>query len=179
MVDSMSLLRQLKVATKEDVEPTVAQLSDHMTDQQRVAFQDKLERYVQKKDRDLILAVKGEQVLGLVCVIDQAEFPSSLPKQTLERLRNFACSTQLLVHPQQRKQGIGTSLQLRAEQWASERGRDGFWLVTNRMAYWYRRHFGYAEVAKINVKNTDKSVMAKKFPQIAARSRSYSKTYKR
>jgi predicted N-acetyltransferase YhbS len=159
----MSFLWELKVATKEDVKPTVAQLSDHMNDQQRAAFQDKLERYVQKKDRDLILAMKGDQVLGLVCVIEQAEFPSTLPKQTLEWLGNFACSTQLLVHPQQRKQGIGNSLQLRAEQWASERGRAGFWLVTHRMADWYRRHFGYGEVAKVNVKNTDKSVMAKEF----------------
>ena len=161
----MSFLWELKVATKEDVEATVAQLSDHMNNQQRLTFQNKLERYAQKKDRDLILAVKGDQVLGLVCVIDQAEFPSTLSEQTLERLNNFACSTQLLVHPQQRKQGIGNSLQHRAEQWAIERGRAGFWLVTHRMAYWYGRHFGYEEVAKINVKNTDKSVIAKNFPQ--------------
>jgi hypothetical protein len=77
------------VATATDVEPAVEQLSDHMNAQQRAAFRDKLERYVHKPDRDLILAVHGGQVLGLVCVIDQAEFPSSLPKKAFERLRNF------------------------------------------------------------------------------------------
>ena len=152
---------ELKVATDSDVEPTVARLSDHMNDSQREAFRDKLERYVRKPDRDLILAVQGDQVLGIVCVIDQAEFPSSLPKKIVERLRRFACTTQLLVHPHSRKQGIGKSLQLRAEKWASEHGRAGLWLITHRMAYWYLNHFGYEEVGRISVKNTEKTVMAK------------------
>jgi GNAT superfamily N-acetyltransferase len=154
---------ELKLASEEDVETTVVHLSDHMNDQQRAVFWDKLERYVRKPDRDLILAVQGGQILGLVCIIEQAEFPSSLPKQAAERLQNFASSTQLLVHPRLRKRGIGNSLQHQAEKWARERGRGGLWLVTRRMAYWYRRYFGYEEVARINVKNTDKSVMAKEF----------------
>jgi GNAT superfamily N-acetyltransferase len=153
------------MATDSDVEPTVAKLSDHMDHQQRAIFRDKLERYVRKPDRDLILAVQEDQILGLVCVIEQAEFPSSLPKQTVERLQNFASSTQLLVHPRLRKQGIGNSLQHQAEKWARERGMGGLWLVTRRMAYWYRRHFGYEDVARINVKNADKMVMAKEFNQ--------------
>lgn len=160
----MNLTWELRLAINSDVEPILAQLTGHMNDQQRAAFRDKLERYVHKPDRDLILAIHGGQVLGLICVIDQAGFPSSLPKKALERLRNFACSTQLLVHPQVRKQGIGNSLQLRAEKWARERGRAGLWLVTHRMAYWYRKHFGYEEVGRINVKNTEKSVMAREFP---------------
>jgi len=163
MPDSVSSLGQLKVATEEDVETTLCHLAEHMNDEQRTAFRDKLQRYVNKPDRDLILALQGGQVLGLVCVIDQAEFPSSLPEQTVERLRNFACSTQLLVHPGLRKQGIGSRLQLRAEQWARERGRAGLWLVTHRMAHWYRRHFGYEEVGRTDVKNAEKIVMAKEF----------------
>jgi GNAT superfamily N-acetyltransferase len=165
MVDNMSLARQLKVATEEDVKPTLCHLTEHMKDRQRAAFRDKLERYVRKPDRDLILAVEAGRVLGLICVIDQAEFPSSLPKKTVDRLRNFACSTQLLVHPRVRQQGIGNSLQLRAERWARERGSRGLWLVTRRMAYWYRRHFGYEEMARTKVKNTEKMVMAKEFAQ--------------
>jgi GNAT superfamily N-acetyltransferase len=159
----VNTLWELELATKEDVATTVVQLSDHMNDQQRATFRDKLERYVRKPDRDLILAFQDGQVLGLVCVIDQSEFPSSLPEKTLERLRDFASSTQLLVHPRFREQGIGSSLQLRAEKWARERGRAGLWLVTHRMSHWYRRHFGYEEVARIKVKNADKSVMAKEF----------------
>ena len=163
MEDSTNHLWEPELVTIVDVEPTVAQLCAHMNDQQRGAFRDKLERYVNKPDRDLIVALQTGEVLGLVCVIDQAESPSSLPEQTVERLRNFACSTQLLVHPELRKQGIGSRLQLRAEQWAKERGRAGLWLVTHRMADWYRRHFGYEEVGRANEKNTEKIVMAKKF----------------
>ena len=159
----MNTMWELELATEEDVETTVVELSDHMNDQQRAVFRDKLERYVRKPDRDLILAVHSGQVAGLVCVIEQAEFPSSLPKQAAERLRNFASSTQLLVHPRLRKQGIGNSLQHQAEKWARERGMGGLWLLTRRMAHWYQRHFGYEEVAKVNVKNTEKSVMSKEF----------------
>jgi len=165
MPDSVSLSWQLKVATEADVEPTLAHLTEHMNDQQKSAFGDKLVRYVRKPDRDLILAVEAGQVLGLICVIDRAECSSSLPKQTVERLKNFASSTQLLVHPRLRKQGIGNSLQLRAEQWAMGRGSRGLWLVTRQMAYWYRRHFGYEEVARTRVKHTEKIVMAKEFFQ--------------
>ncbi len=154
---------ELKLATASDVEPTVTHLSGHMNDQQRAAFKDKLERYVIKPDRDLLLANRGGQVLGLVCVIEQAVFPSSLRKHAADLLLNLACTTQLLVHPRVRKQGIGKRLQLQAEQWARERSKDGLWLVTHRMAYWYQRHFGYQEVDRIKVKNTEKIVMAKEF----------------
>ena len=154
---------ELKVAAYSDVEPTVTHLSGHMNDQQRAAFEDKLERYVAKLDRDLLLAKRGGQVLGLVCVIEQAEFPSSLRKHAVDLLLKFACTTQLLVHPRVRKQGIGKSLQLQAEQWARERSKEGLWLVTHRMAYWYQSHFGYQEIDRIKVKNTEKIVMAKEF----------------
>ena len=159
----MNVAWELKLATVVDVAPTVKQLSEHMNDSQREVFRDKLERYVRKPDRDLILAVQDEQILGLVCVIEQAEFPATLAKKTLERLGKFGCTTQLLVHPRARKRGIGNSLQNRAEKWARERGRVGIWLVTHRMAYWYQNHFGYAEVGKISVKDTEKSIMAKEF----------------
>ncbi len=154
---------QLIVATEIDVDPALARLGEHMNDLQRAAFRDKLERYVRKPGRDLILATKASQVVGLACVIDRAEFPSSISKETLDRLLNFACSTQLLVQPRMRNQGIGSSLQLRAEEWARERGRSGLCLVTHRMADWYRRHFGYEEVGRVRVRNAEKMVMAKEF----------------
>jgi GNAT superfamily N-acetyltransferase len=154
---------ELMVAADSDVEPTVAHLSGHMKDQQREAFKNKLQRYVIKLDRDLLLSKRGGQVLGLVCVIEQAELPSSIRKHVADWLLKFACTTQLLVHPRVRKQGIGKSLQLQAEQWAKERSKDGLWLVTHRMAYWYQSHLGYQEVDRIKVKNTEKVVMAKEF----------------
>ena len=47
---------QLKIAIDEDVESIVLALTDHMNDEQRAAFRDKLERYVRKPDRDVIVA---------------------------------------------------------------------------------------------------------------------------
>jgi len=153
----------LKVAAEADVQPTIEQLTDHMNDQQRQTFRDKLQRYVQKPDRDLILAVKGLQVLGLVCVIDQAEFPPGLSQQNMNYLRDFASGTQLLVHPSLRRQGIGGSLLAQAEAWARQRGLAGFWIITHRMAGWYERNFGYEQIARLEVKRVGKFVMAKKF----------------
>ena len=154
---------QLKVAAEGDVESTIERLTDHMNDQQRQAFRDKLQRYVNKPDRDLILALQGPQVLGLVCVIKQAEFPPGLSEKNMDYLRDFACGTQLLVHPSFRRQGIGGSLLTQAEAWARKRGFAGFWITTHRMAYWYEKNFGYEKIARIEVKSVAKKVMAKKF----------------
>ena len=153
----------LKVAAEADVEPALEQLTDHMNDQQRQAFRDKLLRYIQKPDRDLILAVRGLQVLGLVCVIHQAEFPHGFSEKNMDYLRDFASGTQLLVHPSFRRRGIGGSLLAHAEAWARQRGLPGFWIITHRMAGWYERNFGYQQIARIEVKGVGKFVMAKKF----------------
>ncbi len=154
---------QLKVATEPDVDQAVDSLSDHMNDRQRAAFRDKLQRYVRKPDRDLIVAVHGGQTIGLVCVIEQAQFPPSFPKQQASRLQNFACGTQLLVHPSFRKQGVGGSLLTRAERWAHEHGLTGFWIVTHRKADWYRTHFGYQEIHRPDDKGVEKVLLAKSF----------------
>lgn len=159
----MDLTWQIRVAGEIDLETTIQQLADHMNHQQRQAFHDKLQRYVQKPDRDLILAVRGVQVLGLVCVIDQAEFPPGLSGQNMDYFRDFASGTQLLVHPSFRRQGIGGSLLTQAEAWARKRGLAGFWVVTHRMAGWYEENFGYQQIARIEVKGVGKFVMAKKF----------------
>jgi GNAT superfamily N-acetyltransferase len=154
---------ELKIAAEADVEPTLEQLTDHMNDKQRQAFRDKLQRYVQKPDRDLILAVRGGQVLGLVCIIDQGQFPSGLSGQSMAYLSNFAFGTQLLVHPACRRRGIGGSLLTQAESWAQKRGLAGFWIITHRMSDWYERHFGYQQIARIEVRGVGKTLMAKKF----------------
>jgi GNAT superfamily N-acetyltransferase len=154
---------QLKIATEADVDPAVEALSEQMNDQQRAAFRDKLQRYVRKPDRELIVAVRGGQTLGLVCVIHQVQFPPRFPEQQASHLRNFASGTQLIVHPSCRRQGIGGSLLAHAEAWAHERGLTGFWIVTHRMVDWYERNFGYQQIARIEVKKVAKTVMAKKF----------------
>ena len=162
-VEAAPLSWDLKVAVEADVEPSLEQLTDYMNDQQRQAFRDKLQRYVQKPDRDLVLAVQGLQVLGLVCVIHQAEFPPGFSKQNMDYLRDFASVTQLLVHPSFRRRGIGGSLLTQAEAWARKRGLAGLWITTHRMAHWYETNFGYKQITRIEVKGVGKAVMAKKF----------------
>ena len=154
---------KLKVATETDVDPAVEKLSDHMSDRQRAAFKDKLQRYVRKPDRELIVAVHGGQTLGLVCVIEQAQLPPRFPEQKASHLRNFACGTQLLVHRSFRKQGIGGSLLTRAQRWAHEQGLTGFWIVTHRHAAWYKTHFSYQEIHRIDDKGVEKTLLAKSF----------------
>ena len=158
-----NIVWQLKVATEADVNPALQALSDHLNDQQRAVFRDKLQRYVRKPDRELIVAVRGGQTLGLVCVIEQAQFPPRFPEQKASLLRNFACGTQLLVHPSCRKQGVGGSLQARAERWSQERGLAGFWVITHRQAAWYKTHFGYREMHRIDDNGVEKILMAKSF----------------
>jgi GNAT superfamily N-acetyltransferase len=154
---------KLKEATEADVDPAVEALSDQMNDRQRAAFKDKLQRYVRKPGRELIVAVRGQQTLGLVCVIAQAQLPPRFPEQKASHLRNFACGTQLLVHPSSRKQGVGGSLLARAERWAHEQGLTGFWIATHRQAAWYRTHFGYQEIHRVDDKGVEKILMAKSF----------------
>ena len=161
--DSVKDSCELKVATEFDVDPAVEALGDHMNDRQRAAFRDKLQRYVRKPDRELIVAVRGGQTLGLVCVIKQAQFPPRFPEQKASLLRKCACGTQLLVHPFFRKQGIGGSLLIRAEGWAHEQGLTGFWIVTHRKADWYRTHFGYQEIHRIDDKGVEKILLVKTF----------------
>ncbi len=159
----MDLTWELKIATETDVEPSLEQLTDHLNDEQRATFRVKLQRYVRKPDRELILAVNGLQVLGLVCVIQQMELPANFFHRKADQLQNFSFGSQLLVHPSVRKHGIGKSLLLSAEQWAKERGRTGHWLITHRMADWYKNHFGYDEFGRIQVKGVEKILMSKEF----------------
>ena len=154
---------KLKVATEADVDPTVEALSEHMNDRQRAAFRDKLQRYVRKPDRELIVAVRGEQTIGLVCVIEQAQFPLDFPEQKASHIRNFGCGTQLLVHPSFRKQGVGGSLLTGAERWAYEHELTGLWIATHRKAEWYKTHFGYQELHRIDDKGVEKILLAKSF----------------
>ncbi len=154
---------KFKVATDGDVNPAVDALSDHMNNRQRAAFKDKLQRYVRKPDRELIVAVLGGQTIGLVCVIEQAQFPPSFTRQQESHLGKFGCGTQLLVHPSFRNQGVGGSLLAHAERWAHEHGLTGFWIVTHRKAVWYRTHFGYQELHRIDDKGVGKILLARSF----------------
>ena len=153
----------LRLAVEADVEPAVSQLSGHMDDGKRRAFRDKLERYVRKPDRDLIIAVGDAGVRGLYCVIEALPTPQDLADPVVQILRSLASCTGLLVDARHRKQGIGAGLVRRGEEWAKERGRAGLWLVTHGAVSWYERHFGYEPVARVQEKGVAKTLMAKCF----------------
>lgn len=151
------------IAGGDDVARIVQSLSGHMDAGQRERFRDKLDRYVRKPDRDLLIAVEAKTVLGFYTVIEHDDLPTTLPLSMRDRLRDFACCTGLLVHPDRRRRGIGASLHRRGEKWAGERGKRGLWLSTRRHAGWYQRHFGYEEVARVMVKGIERTIMAKTF----------------
>jgi GNAT superfamily N-acetyltransferase len=155
----------IKIAAESDVDSTLTQLSGQMNQRQRQAFRDKLERYVRKPDRDLIIAVNGERIVGLFCIIEAMPTPDGLADEVTEPLREFGACTGLLVDSKYRRQGIGASLVRRGEEWAKERGMAGLWLVTHRAASWYERHFGYEPVAQVHEKGVAKTLMAKCFSE--------------
>ena len=153
----------LVIAGEHDIEPAVLGLSEHMNDEQRRKFRDKLNRYVRKEDRDLVLALQGDRVIGFYTVIDYDDLPPEVPAPISDRLYNYACGTGFLVHPDYRRQGIGMSLHERVERWARQRGKPGFWLSTRRQANWFRKHFGFEEVTRVVVKGIERKIMARDF----------------
>lgn len=154
---------QLRAATLADIAGAICALSDGMNEGRRAAFRDKLTRFASAPERELIIAVSSAHILGLTCVTERDNPPASLPRAVQTRLHAWACSNALLVHPAARRQGIGHSLQAAAEQWARERARLGYWLITHRMATWYQRHSGFHHIARIQAGRVTKNLMGKDF----------------
>ncbi len=154
---------ELRHGTSEDVDETIRQLSDDLDEQEREKRRRKLHLYARESDRDVILAVNKDRILGYLTIVEYDEPRSDIPKDIAERLRAFAFPSQLQVHPQFRKRGIGSSLMRQAERWARERGKPGLWSITHRKAYWYTRDFGYEELGKVWENETYKTVIVKEF----------------
>jgi GNAT superfamily N-acetyltransferase len=154
---------ELRFGTSEDVKSALEQVNDDMDEGERQRRVGKLHGCARESDQELILATRDDRILGYLCVVEYDEPPSDLPGDQAEKLKDYACGTQLHVHPQFRKRGIGTSLLLEAEGWARKRGKRGFWMITHRRGYWYKRDFGYEELGKIWAKETHKTVLAKGF----------------
>jgi GNAT superfamily N-acetyltransferase len=154
------------IARDDHLEPAVSSLGAQMSAEQRERFRTKLQRYVRKPDRDLLLAVEENVVAGFYTVIERDSLPPELPLEVKNRLHEFACCTGLLVHPAYRRQGIGTALHERAEQWALSRHRPGFWLVTHRQANWYKEHFGFKIEGKAIVNQIERTIMGKELKRM-------------
>lgn len=138
-------------------------LSGHMEPDQQAAFEDKLSRYARKPDRDLYVALAENQIAGFGCVIDQSPAPLNRPFSSDPLFNTYASITGLMVLPAFRRQGIGAGLVRQLETWARNRGSQGVWLITHRMADWYRKHFNYLEMGKISTNNVEKTAMIRRF----------------
>ena len=154
---------ELRIGTSEDVDVAIEQLSDDFDEKEKEKRRRKLRLYARESDRDVILAVNKDRILGYLTIVDYDEPRPDIPEDIAERLKHFAFPSQLHVHPQFRKRGIGSSLMLEAERWARERGKPGLWSITHRNAYWYIRDFAYEELGEVWEKETYKTVIAKEF----------------
>jgi GNAT superfamily N-acetyltransferase len=154
---------ELRYGTTADVDPAIEQLSDDLDEKEREKRRRKLHLYASETDRDVILAVNKDRILGYLTIVDYDEPRPDIPEEISERLRTLAFPSQLQVHPEFRKRGIGSSLMLQAERWARERGKPGLWSITHRKSYWYKRDFGYKELGKVWEKETYKTVIVKEF----------------
>jgi GNAT superfamily N-acetyltransferase len=159
----------LRYGTTADVDPAIEQLSDDLDEKERERRRRKLHLYASESDRDVILAVKKDRILGYLTIVDYDEPRPDISAEIAERLKGLAFPSQLQVHPDFRKRGIGSSLMLQAERWAAERGKPGLWSITHRKAYWYIRDFGYKELGKVWEKETHKTVIVKEFEGAASK----------
>lgn len=151
---------KIKFAKEEELPEVIEQSTDYMDAKQQAKYQRKLTRYTRDKDKDLLIAVDDSGAIGFLCVAEYDEVPEELGAKLVSELGGYATVTSFIVRPEHRRRGIGVSLFARALEWGKKRKPAGMWLITHRTHPWYHRHFGLEEVAKIEVDNTTKTVMA-------------------
>lgn len=154
---------QVRCAREDELPRVIAELTDYMDAAPRAKYRRKLTRYTRDADKALLIAEDAARAVGFLCVAEYDEIPATLPPRVAGRLKHYATVTSFIVRPGHRRRGVGMSLFERALKWGSERGLSGMWLITHRTAPWYRRHFGLAEAAEIDVDGVRKTVMDKAF----------------
>lgn len=150
-------------ASPADVPAAFLDLSRDMNPEFVHVFQDKLERYAQKPDRALFLLRNQDLVIGFATIIEKAPVPNVLEGELVAELNTYSCGTGLMVMPEWRKKGVATLLVEAWELWSREHELPGIWVVSRKMAPWYRRHFQYLQVASIHRHGVLKTVLAKRF----------------
>ncbi len=122
-------------------------------------FLDKLQRYAIKPDRALFLAQQQGHIIGFATIIDNSPAPREFAELAI--LQNYACGTGLMVLVEYRHNGVASCFVREWENWAMERGFEGVWVVTRKMADWYRVHFDYSLLGDIVRNNTKKTLLVK------------------
>lgn len=151
-------------AKQGEIEIISDSLGYHLLPEIQAAFKDKVERYIRKSDRDVIIARIREQMVGYCMVIDQLDPPDSLSPDIRNQLYAYGCITGLGVNPEWRRNGIGARLVKEGIHWMEHRGLPGIWLRTRVMAEWYKKHLQFEIVGSMTVKKTViKAVLARCF----------------
>lgn len=126
-------------------------------------FLDKLQRYAAKPDRALFLAEFENRTIAFATIIDQAPPPAELDTPAVERLKEYACGTGLMVLPEFRKRHVATNLVNHWENWAITNERKGIWVITHKMAGWYQRYFAYSIHGATIRHGVKKTILVKSF----------------
>jgi len=126
-------------------------------------FLDKLERYARKPDRALFLVEYQKNIIAFATIIDSAPVPDMLRADQVALLSGCSCGTGLMVLPEYRKKGVASLLVKQWEEWSLKNGLPGIWVVTKKMAGWYRKHFNYSHVACVERGGVKKTILQKQF----------------
>lgn len=161
---SLDKILNLQIALPEEIEEIAVSQGNHLLPEIQRAFKDKVERYICKQDRDVIIARIQDRSVGYCMVINQLRPPDSLLPEIQHRLSAYGCITGLGVNPEWRENRIGVRLVKEGLDWALHRGLPGLWLRTRVMSDWYVRHFQFERVGSMMVKETvKKAILAKTF----------------
>ena len=145
-----------------EVEFIAESLGHHLLPEIQVAFKEKVDRYIHKTGRDVIIARINEHIVGYCMVIENLELPDSLSPDIHKRLSTYGCITGLGVNPEWRRNGIGVRLVKEGISWMEHRGLPGLWLRTRVMSEWYKKNLQFEIVGSMIVKKTViKAILAK------------------
>ena len=128
-------------------------------------FLDKLERYAAKPDRALFLARLNDNFIGFATIIDQSPPPKESNDKNINLLQKYACGTGLMVLPEFRHKGVASRFVMHWELWAKRNCLSGIWVVTRRMADWYKNCFHYSVIGTTVRHKVEKTVLARSFDQ--------------
>ena len=75
---------ELRLGNSEDVDETIGQLSDDLDEKEREKRRRKLNLYTREPDRDVILAVNKDQILGYLTIVEYDEPRPDIPNDVAE-----------------------------------------------------------------------------------------------
>ncbi|MEK6963576.1 MAG: GNAT family N-acetyltransferase [Nanoarchaeota archaeon] len=112
----------LRVAREED-KRTLEDLLMLITKWDSKGVQSRVSQFLEKSDRDFLIAVEDAVLIGYAGIREQEDSPIALPNS--EEIAHIAW---LGVHPNYRKRGTGSSLLQACNSWALKHEKKKIWL---------------------------------------------------